>query len=140
MNIETKLSELAARYLPDFSYTLGSMTEIDMQLDLKEPPFMWVVFPATGGIRFVNGHAKERLRAMVGFFDLTRRDANGGDNMSVYRRMETAAETFLNAVNTCGYFEPVTDAPTNIYTEIGAANVTGLILDVEFREMVGRCV
>lgn len=140
MNIETKLQEIAAEYFPEMSYTLGSMTEIDEQLDRKEPPFLWVVFPATGGITYTNGRVKERLRALVGFFDLVERDANGEDNMTVYRTMAAKAETFINVVNTCGYFEPLTDIPTNIYTEVGAANVTGLILDIELKERTGRCV
>lgn len=139
MSIEEKLREIAETYLPEMSYTLGTMTEIDMQLDLKEPPFMWVVFPQRGGISYVRGRMKERLRALVGFFDLVNRDASGEDNMAVYRRMNEKARTFLEAVNTCGYFAPVEDVEMDIYTEVGAANVTGLILDVEFREMQGRC-
>lgn len=140
MNIEDKLKELAEKVLPEMSYTLGSMTEIDAQLDLQEPPFMWVVFPSTGALLYANGRVKERLRTLIGFFDLVRRDANGEDNMAVYRRMCGAARQYLDAINTCGYFAEVAEVALNIYTEIGAANVTGCIMDVELSELTGHCV
>lgn len=140
MTIEEKLKELAEKVLPDFSYTLGSMTEIDMQLDLQQPPFMWVVIPATGALSYNQGRVKERLRTLIGFFDLVNRDASGEDNMAVYRRMSGAAQKYLDALNTCGYFAEVAEVALNIYTEIGAANVTGCIMDVELAELTGRCV
>lgn len=141
MKIEEALKEIAASALPEMSFCLGTMTEIDEKLDLLKPPFMWVVFPTSGAFIVRHGMLKERLRALVGFFDLVERDADGEDNMAVYRRMAGKAATFIDAVNHNRHLAPLdTTIPMTIHSEVGAANVTGLILEVEFTEAVGECL
>lgn len=141
MNIEEAIKEVAARALPEMAFCLGTMNEIDEQLDLLEPPFMWVVFPRNGAVVVHRGRYIERLTALVGFFDLTHRDADGEDNIAVYRRMMGKALAFVDAVNKSGYFRPLTgDIPMQIMAEVGAANVTGLMLEMEFQEMTGVCL
>lgn len=141
MNIEEKLREIAERVLPDMSYVLGTLTEIDEKLDLMQPPFVWVVFPEVGTLTYRRGRWWESFRALVGFFDLTRRDADGEDNMAVYRRMVDKAKTFIQAYNESGYFEPIEgDIQTFIHAEVGAGYVTGLMIDISIRERDGRCL
>lgn len=140
MNIETKLREISEKALPDMSYVLGTLTEIDEKLDLMTPPFVWVVFPDMGTLTYRMGRWWESFRALVGFFDLTRRDADGEDNMMVYRRMVGKAKEWIKAYNESGYFEEIEgDIETAIHAEVGAGNVTGLMIDLVIRERDGRC-
>lgn len=140
MNIEEKLKEIAEKYLPDMTLVMGDMTEIDAKIDLGYAPFMLVVFPEVGTLRYVRGRFREGVRALVGFFDLVDRDANADDNFAAYRRMVEKAKDFLRAYNADGYFAPVDGIiNTNIITERMASALSGLFLDMEITEAVGRC-
>lgn len=140
MNIETRLKEIAEEALPDMAYCFGSLMEIDEKLDLLQPPFMWVVFPELGTLTYRRGKFWESFRALVGFYDLVERDADGEDNITVYRKMVDAAKRFIKAYNESGYFEPLDgDIPTSIHTEVGAGNVTGLFIDINIEQRDGVC-
>lgn len=140
MTIEERLREVVAEGLPDMAYVLGTLTEIDERLDLLRPPFVWVVFPETGVLTYRLGRWKESVRALVGFVDLTRRDADGDDNMAAYRRMVDKAKRFIEAYNASGFFEPIEgDIQTFIHSEVGAANVTGLMIDLIIKERRSVC-
>lgn len=139
-NIETKLREVTSAALPDVEFVLGTLMEIDEKLDLIKPPFVWCVFPEQGVLSYRRGKWWESVRMLVGFFDLTRRDADGDDNMAVYRRMVEMAKTWVVAYNESGYFEPLEgDIEMTIRAEVGAANVTGLWVDVNVKQRDGRC-
>ena len=140
MTIEEKLKEVVTVGMPDMAYVLGTLTEIDEKLDLLRPPFVWVVFPELGTLTYRMGRWKESFRALVGFFDLTGRDADGEDNMATYRRMVGRAKEFIEAYNASGFFEPIEgDIQTAIHAEVGAANVTGLMIDLVIKERRSVC-
>ena len=141
MTIEQKLREIAVGSMPEMSYVFGTLTEIDEKLDKLQPPFMWVVFPEVGTLTYRYGRWKESFRALVGFFDLTRRDADGEDNIATYRRMLEKAKEFIVAYNASGFFEPVEgDIQTAIHAEVGAANVSGLMIDITIKERISACL
>ena len=140
MSIEERLKEVVKTALPEMAYVLGTLTEIDEKLDVMEPPFVWVVFPDVGMLTYRRGKFWESFRVLVGFFDLTRRDADGEDNMAVYRRMVGKAKAFIRAYNESGHFEPLDgDIETTIRAEVGAANTTGLWIGINVQERDGRC-
>lgn len=141
MNIETRLREIAARALPGMSYVFGTLTEIDEKVDKIRPPFVWVVFPELGRLTYRRGRFWETIRVLVGFYDLVRRDADGEDNIAVYRRMVECAKAFIKAYNEDGYFEPLEgDIETTIHAEVGAENATGFWIDIHVSERDGRCL
>lgn len=141
MNIEEAIKEVAARALPEMAFCLGTWHEIDEQLDLLKPPYIWVVFPRNGAVVVHRGRYIERLTALVGFFDLAPRDANGEDNMNVYRRMYEKALIFIDAANKSGHFKQLNgNIEMDVFPEVGAAYVTGLMLTINFEEITGVCL
>lgn len=140
MNIETKIREIAEKYVPDMTLVMGSLLEIDTKIDLHMPPFCVVVFPEMGTLRYHRGRFKEGIRMLIGFFDVADRDASAEDNFEVYRRMMEKAKDFIRGYNADGYFEPIEGTvEIRLYTEMMASNLTGLFLDVEVRELTGNC-
>jgi hypothetical protein len=60
--------------------------------------------------------------------------------MAAYRRMVDKAKRFIEAYNASGFFEPIEgDIQTFIHSEVGAANVTGLMIDLVIKERRSVC-
>ena len=138
-SIEAKVQQVAKNFAP-FSFVRGDWREIDMKADKADLPFIVFVVPEQGSIKVAQGRFFDSVRCLIGFFDQVNRDAYAEDNTAVYTAMRATGIRFIDALNKSGYFEYITEAKYNIYTEQLAANVTGVVFDLTIKQTDGVCV
>lgn len=140
MSIESKIREIASEKFPGFSYVFESWDGADSMIGKVDLPAIVMVLPVGGSLDFRNGRIRDWENCAIAFIDKVDRDANGDDNELVYTAMKEAAGKFISEVNLSGFFEPV-DGIVQYYTiyESMAANVSGVLLDVRLKELVGNC-
>lgn len=138
-SIEHKVQTIAADFTP-FSYISGDWREIDLKADKTDLPFILFITPEQGEMTITQGLFFDGVRCLIGFFDSVNRDAYAEDNMAVYTAMRATGMQFITALNQSGYFQPITSTRYNIYTEMLASNVTGVVFDLTLRLAAGICV
>jgi hypothetical protein len=68
------------------------------------------------------------------------KEADGRDNETVYNAMKTTARAFINALNASGFFKPIEgEVAYNVIYEQLSSIVTGVVLQLQLKELVGRC-
>jgi len=138
-SIEHKVQTIAADFTP-FSCISGDWREIDLKADKTDLPFILFITPEQGEMTITQGLFFDGVRCLIGFFDTVNRDAYAEDNMAVYTAMRATGMQFITALNQSGYFQPITSARYNIYTEMLASNVTGVVFELTLRLAAGICV
>lgn len=141
MNIDKKLEDIATNQFSEFSYVFENWYDADMALEKVALPAIICVLPVDGNMKERNGRTYDAENVMIAFVDSIQRDANGNENSEVYNRMKFRGWQFLQALNRCGYFEPIGIESVHysvIYEQLSTI-VTGVAFDLQLTEKLGRC-
>ena len=141
MTIEQKVRDIVDAHLSDFTFVFEDWETADIVIDKVQLPAIIFILPISGSLSFGRyGRIKDAENCAIAFVDKVTRRANGDDNEAVYTQMKQAAKTFLQQVNESGYFEPVQGNVTyNVIYEQLSSIVTGVMLSVQLKELVGVC-
>jgi hypothetical protein len=141
MTIEDKVREIVGEYFSGFSFVFEDWNTADTKLDKVELPAIIMVLPVSGVLQFgQNGRIKDAENTIVAFVDKVPKEADGRDNEVVYNEMKVAARAFVRRLNESGYFNYIQgDVPYNTIIEQLSSIVTGVALQLQLKELVGRC-
>lgn len=141
MTIEDKVREIVGEYFSGFSFVFEDWNTADTKLDKVELPAIIMVLPVSGVLQFgQHGRIKDAENTIVAFVDKVPKEADGRDNEVVYNEMKVAARAFIRRLNESGYFNYIQgDVPYNTIIEQLSSIVTGVALQLQLKELVGRC-
>ena len=141
MTIEDKVREIVGEYFSGFSFVFEDWNTADTKLDKVELPAIIMVLPVSGVLQFgQHGRIKDAENTIVAFVDKVPKEADGRDNEVVYNEMKGAARAFVRRLNESGYFNYIQgDVPYNTIIEQLSSIVTGVALQLQLKELVGRC-
>lgn len=141
MTIEDKVKEIVGEYFSGFSFVFEDWNTADTKLDKVELPAIIMVLPVSGVLQFgQHGRIKDAENTIVAFVDKVPKEADGRDNEVVYNEMKVAAREFVRRLNESGYFNYIQgDVPYNTIIEQLSSIVTGVALQLQLKELVGRC-
>lgn len=141
MTIENKVREIVGEYFSGFSFVFEDWNTADKKLDKVELPAIIMVLPVSGVLQFgQHGRIKDAENTIVAFVDKVPKEADGRDNEVVYNEMKVAARAFVRRLNESGYFNYIQgDVPYNTIIEQLSSIVTGVALQLQLKELVGRC-
>ena len=141
MTIEDKVREIVGEYFSGFSFVFEDWNTADTKLDKVELPAIIMVLPVSGVLQFgQHGRIKDAENTIVAFVDKVPKEADGRDNETVYNEMKVAAREFVRRLNESGYFNYIQgDVPYNTIIEQLSSIVTGVALQLQLKELVGRC-
>jgi len=141
MTIESKVREIVGEYFSGFSFVFEDWNTADTVLDKVELPAIIMVLPVSGVLQFgQHGRIKDAENTIVAFVDKVPKEADGRDNEVVYNEMKVAAREFVRRLNESGYFNYIQgDVPYNTIIEQLSSIVTGVALQLQLKELVGRC-
>lgn len=141
MTIEDKVREIVGEYFSGFSFVFEDWNTADTKLDKVELPAIIMVLPVSGVLQFgQHGRIKDAENTIVAFVDKVPKEADGRDNEVVYNGMKVAARAFVRRLNESGYFNYIQgDVPYNTIIEQLSSIVTGVALQLQLKELVGRC-
>lgn len=141
MTIEDKVREIVGEHFSGFSFVFEDWNTADTKLDKVELPAIIMVLPVSGVLQFgQHGRIKDAENTIVAFVDKVPKEADGRDNEVVYNEMKVAARAFVRRLNESGYFDYIQgDVPYNTIIEQLSSIVTGVALQLQLKELVGRC-
>lgn len=139
MSIDEKIREVASRALPSWTYVFDDWYGADKSITKVDLPVVVEILPAGGMLAERNGMIRNAQNCAIAFLDKVRRDGKGKDQSEVYNRMLRAAEAFIHELNASGYFQPVENVQYYTIYEDTATIVTGVFIDIQLVELVGRC-
>lgn len=140
MSIEERIKVLAESSFPEYGFVIDDAMGVDVAVDKVQLPAIVCYLVENGELTFKHGKVKDSEMVFLAFIDKVSRDADGMDNVEVYKRMKGTAEQFINEVNGCGYFEPVERVTYESIYEMMSANVSGVLCQATLKELQGRCV
>ena len=141
MTIEDKVREIVGEYFSGFSFVFEDWNTADTKLDKVELPAIIMILPVSGVLQFgQHGRIKDAENTIVAFVDKVPKEADGRDNEVVYNEMKVAARAFVRRLNESGYFNYIQgDVPYNTIIEQLSSIVTGVALQLQLKELIGRC-
>lgn len=139
MSIEESIKKIAEEKFSQCGYVFANWHEADERLNKTVCPFIMTLVPVRGTIRRKNGRKRNSESLLIGFFDKVQRGASGEDNEKVYNRMRELAESFIEAVDASGMFEPLPEeVEYQPWVEKFTDIVTGVVVTLNLTT-VGRC-
>lgn len=141
MTIEDKVREIASEQFSEFSYVFEDWYTADKVVEKTALPAIIFILPVSGVLDYgKRGRVKDAENCAIAFVDKVDKEADGRDNETVYNAMKTTAEAFINAINASGFFKPIEgEVPYNVIYEQLSSIVTGVVLQLQLKELVGRC-
>lgn len=141
MTIEDKVREIASEQFSEFSYVFEDWYTADKVVEKTALPAIIFILPVSGVLQYgQHGRIKDAENCAIAFVDKVDKEADGRDNETVYNAMKTAARAFINALNASGFFNPIEgDVAYNVIYEQLSSIVTGVVLQLQLKELVGRC-
>ena len=141
MTIEDKVREIASEQFSEFSYVFEDWYTADKVVEKTALPAIIFILPVSGVLQYgQHGRIKDAENCAIAFVDKVDKEADGRDNETVYNAMKTAARAFINALNASGFFNPIEgDVTYNVIYEQLSSIVTGVVLQLQLKELVGRC-
>lgn len=141
MTIEDKVREIASEQFSEFSYVFEDWYTADKVVEKTALPAIIFILPVSGILQYgQHGRIRDAENCAIAFVDKVDKEADGRDNETVYNAMKTAARAFINALNASGFFNPIEgDVPYNTMYEQLSSIVTGIVLQLQLKELVGRC-
>jgi len=141
MIIEDKVREIASEQFSEFSYVFEDWYTADKVVEKTALPAIIFILPVSGVLQYgQHGRIKDAENCAIAFVDKVDKEADGRDNETVYNAMKTAARAFINALNASGFFNPIEgDVAYNVIYEQLSSIVTGVVLQLQLKELVGRC-
>ena len=141
MTIDDKVREIASEQFSEFSYVFEDWYTADKVVEKTALPAIIFILPVSGILQYgQHGRIKDAENCAIAFVDKVDKEADGRDNETVYNAMKTAARAFINALNASGFFNPIDgDVAYNVIYEQLSSIVTGVVLQLQLKELVGRC-
>ena len=141
MTIEDKVRGIASEQFSEFSYVFEDWYTADKVVEKTALPAIIFILPVSGILQYgQHGRIKDAENCAIAFVDKVDKEADGRDNETVYNAMKTAARAFINALNASGFFNPIEgDVAYNVIYEQLSSIVTGVVLQLQLKELVGRC-
>lgn len=141
MTIEDKVREIASEQFSEFSYVFEDWYTADKVVEKTALPAIIFILPVSGILQYgQHGRIRDAENCAIAFVDKVDKEADGRDNETVYNAMKTAARAFINALNASGFFNPIEgDVAYNVIYEQLSSIVTGVVLQLQLKELVGRC-
>lgn len=141
MTIEDKVREIASEQFSEFSYVFEDWYTADKVVEKTALPAIIFILPVSGILQYgQHGRIKDAENCAIAFVDKVDKEADGRDNETVYNAMKTAARAFINGLNASGFFNPIEgDVAYNVIYEQLSSIVTGVVLQLQLKELVGRC-
>lgn len=141
MTIEDKVREIASEQFSEFSYVFEDWYTADKVVEKTALPAIIFILPVSGILQYgQHGRIKDAENCAIAFVDKVDKEADGRDNETVYNTMKTTARAFINALNASGFFNPIEgDVAYNVIYEQLSSIVTGVVLQLQLKELVGRC-
>ena len=141
MTIEDKVRSIASEQFSEFSYVFEDWYTADKVVEKTALPAIIFILPVSGVLQYgQHGRIKDAENCAIAFVDKVDKEADGRDNETVYNAMKTAARSFINALNASGFFNPIEgDVAYNVIYEQLSSIVTGVVLQLQLKELVGRC-
>lgn len=141
MTIEDKVREIASEQFSEFSYVFEDWYTADKVVEKTALPAIIFILPVSGILQYgQHGRIKDAENCAIAFVDKVDKEADGRDNETVYNAMKTTAREFINALNASGFFNPIEgDVAYNVIYEQLSSIVTGVVLQLQLKELVGRC-
>lgn len=141
MTIEDKVRSIASEQFSEFSYVFEDWYTADKVVEKTALPAIIFILPVSGILQYgQHGRIKDAENCAIAFVDKVDKEADGRDNETVYNAMKTAARAFINALNASGFFNPIEgDVAYNVIYEQLSSIVTGVVLQLQLKELVGRC-
>lgn len=141
MTIEDKVREIASEQFSEFSYVFEDWYTADKVVEKTALPAIIFILPVSGVLQYgQHGRIKDAENCAIAFVDKVDKEADGRDNETVYNAMKTTARAFVNALNASGFFSPIEgDVAYNVIYEQLSSIVTGVVLQLQLKELVGRC-
>ncbi len=141
MTIEDKVREIASEQFSEFSYVFEDWYTADKVVEKTALPAIIFILPVSGVLQYgQHGRIKDAENCAIAFVDKVDKEADGRDNETVYNATKTAARAFINALNASGFFNPIEgDVAYNVIYEQLSSIVTGVVLQLQLKELVGRC-
>ena len=140
MTIEEKVREIAAEF-EGYEYVFEDWNTADKVLDKLPLPAIILILPVSGVISIGKyGHVRDAVNCALAFVDKVPKEADGQENGEVYNDMKQTARQFVAKINESGYFVPITgDISYNVIYEQLSCIVTGVVLQLQLKELVGGC-
>lgn len=141
MTIEDKVRGIASEQFSEFSYVFEDWYTADKVVEKTALPAIIFILPVSGILQYgQHGRIKDAENCAIAFVDKVDKEADGRDNETVYNAMKTTARAFINALNASGFFNPIEgDVAYNVIYEQLSSIVTGVVLQLQLKELVGRC-
>lgn len=141
MTIEDKVRSIASEQFSEFSYVFEDWYTADKVVEKTALPAIIFILPVSGILQYgQHGRIRDAENCAIAFVDKVDKEADGRDNETVYNAMKTAARAFINALNANGFFNPIEgDVAYNVIYEQLSSIVTGVVLQLQLKELVGRC-
>lgn len=141
MTIEDKVRSIASEQFSGFSYVFEDWYTADKVVEKTALPAIIFILPVSGILQYgQHGRIKDAENCAIAFVDKVDKEADGRDNETVYNAMKTTARAFINALNASGFFNPIEgDVAYNVIYEQLSSIVTGVVLQLQLKELVGRC-
>ena len=141
MTIEDKVREIASEQFSEFSYVFEDWYTADKVVEKTALPAIIFILPVSGILQYgQHGRIRDAENCAIAFVDKVDKEADGRDNETVYNAMKTTARALINALNASGFFNPIEgDVAYNVIYEQLSSIVTGVVLQLQLKELVGRC-
>ena len=141
MTIEDKVRSIANEQFSEFSYVFEDWYTADKVVEKTALPAIIFILPVSGILQYgQHGRIRDAENCAIAFVDKVDKEADGRDNETFYNEMKTTARAFINALNASGFFNPIEgDVAYNVIYEQLSSIVTGVVLQLQLKELVGRC-
>ena len=123
------------------TFVFNDWTRANLSLDASCLPACVYLLPVSGTLANKNGNFRDWPNAMIAFLDRAELDFNGESNEPAVERMKALAKRFIAEVNRSGMFSPLpAETPYSVVYDQLDANVTGVVLNVQLKELQGSCM
>jgi len=140
MNVQEKIQKIVDS-IDGISYEFNDWTRANVKLDTKALPTCLYILPASGQFYFHNGIFRDFPNAMIAFLDKAEFDFEGNENEITVERMKKYAREFIVKLNASGMFQPIVEfIPYTVPYDILDVNLTGVVIDVQLKEIEGICI
>jgi len=140
MRVDEKIKQIVES-IPGLSYEFNDWTRANVKFDYKKFPVCLYVLPASGVLSNKNGNFRDYPNVLIAFLDKADLDFEGEENEPIVERMKTLAKEFVLAVNNSRMFEELPeDINYRTFYDTTDANLTGVGIEIQLKELVGLCV
>lgn len=137
--VETKIRQIVDN-IGGLHYEFNDWTRANVNIDYSDLPVCVNVLPVAGELSAKNGNMRDYPKCLIAFMDKAELDFEGSENEVTVNRMKEYAKRFILEVNRSGLFEPVSlNVPYSVVYDFLDANLTGIVLEVQLKELVGDC-